>query len=230
MARSSPVSSSHPLRAIPPALRACYNPEVDCFPLPRPFFERPTLQVARDLLGQRLVRRERGGQRTSGWITETEAYIGPQDLACHARSGRTARNAVMWGPAGYAYVYFTYGMHWCLNLVTQAEGFPAAVLLRGLLADEGRTRMLRRRRQSKESDGLLNGPAKLCQALGIDGAWDGHDLCREGSRLWVEPWIELPESAVTLGPRVGLTSVPEPWKGLPWRFRVAPALLASYAH
>ena len=202
---------------------------MDSLPLPRPFFERPTLQVARDLLGQRLVRRETSGKRTSGWITETEAYIGPQDLACHARAGRTVRNAAMWGPPGHAYVYFTYGMHWCLNLVTQPDGFPAAVLVRGLLAAEGKSRMLRRRRMPAESVGLLNGPAKLCQALGIDGTLDGHDLCRGGARLWVEPWLDLPDSAVTLGPRVGLNKVPEPWRSLPWRFRVSPLLLANYA-
>jgi DNA-3-methyladenine glycosylase len=195
--------------------------------MPRAFFERPTLQVARDLLGQRLVRLEPNGSRTSGLILETEAYVGSDDLACHARSGKTPRNAPMWGPPGHAYVYFTYGMHWCLNLVTEAEGFPAAVLLRGLLAHEGRQRMLRRRRRERESEDWLNGPAKLCQALGVDGAFDGHDLCRSEARLWIEPWVDLPDSVVTPGPRVGLYRVPEPWKSLAWRFRVSPQALAG---
>ena len=98
-------------------------------PLNRDFYARPTLQVARELLGMRLVRLE-GGARLAGLIVETEAYIGQEDLGCHARAGLTERNRVMFGPPGHAYVYFTYGMHWLLNCVTEAQGFPAAVLLR----------------------------------------------------------------------------------------------------
>src|SRR6266852_3708761 len=104
--------------------------------LARRFFARPTLQVARELLGQRLVRMS-NGVRLAGRITETEAYIGQTDLACHARFGLTPRSQVMFGPPGRAYVYFTYGMHWMLNIVTEAEGSPAAVLIRGIRADDG---------------------------------------------------------------------------------------------
>ena len=99
--------------------------------LHRSFFDRPTQAVARELLGCRLIRRL-GGTLLAGAIVETEAYIGERDLACHAKAGRTARTAIMYGPPGFAYVYFTYGMHWMLNLVTEAEGFPAAVLIRAL--------------------------------------------------------------------------------------------------
>ena len=186
--------------------------------LPRGFFSRPTLDVAKELLGQRLVRVDRGS-RVSGWIVETEAYVGARDLGCHARVGRTPRNEVMWGLAGHAYVYFTYGMHWCLNVVTEEAGFPAAVLIRALRPVEGLIRMRRRRGEVPEVH-LVDGPAKLCQALAIDGRFNGHDLCVAGARLFVESGRDLPNGKVTAGPRVGLNTVPEPWKSKPWRFRL----------
>ena len=112
--------------------------------LERQFFNRPTLQVARELLGTRLVRLE-NGERTSGIIVETEAYIGEQDLGCHASAGYTPRTQVMYGLPGRAYVYFTYGMHWMLNFVTEAEGSPAAVLIRAIVPTEGIERIAARR-------------------------------------------------------------------------------------
>jgi len=193
--------------------------------LGRRFFQRPTLAVARELLGTRLVRLEPGGARLSGWIVEAEAYIGPDDLGCHARSGRTARNASMWGPAGHAYVYFTYGMHWCLNVVTEAEGLPAAVLIRALVPVEGLASMRRRRGPPGERD-LAGGPAKLCQALRIDRRLDGHDLCSPGAVLFLERGLRVPEADVTTGPRVGLNTVPEPWRNLGWRYLVRPTAQA----
>jgi DNA-3-methyladenine glycosylase len=189
--------------------------------LSRRFFQRPTLAVARDLLGARLVRLEAGGRRLSGWIVEAEAYIGSDDLGCHARAGRTTRNASMWGPPGHAYIYFTYGMHWCLNVVTEAEGYPAAVLIRALLPAEGLATMLRRRGAPGRLD-PTGGPAKLCQALGLDGRFDGHDLCAPQARLFVERGTRIVDRDVTSGPRVGLNNVPEPWRSLPWRFLVRP--------
>jgi DNA-3-methyladenine glycosylase len=192
----------------------------------RSFYQRPTLAVARDVLGARLVRVERGGLRSSGLIVEAEAYIGPDDLGCHARAGRTARNASMWGSAGHAYVYFTYGMHWCLNIVTEADGYPAAVLLRALLPTEGLPRMRRRRGVAGEND-LTGGPAKLCQALGIDRHFDGHDLCAPQATLFLESGPRIADGDVTTGPRVGLESVPEPWRSMPWRFLVRPSALAT---
>jgi DNA-3-methyladenine glycosylase len=188
--------------------------------LPRRFFARPTLTVARDLLGQRLVRVERGGGRTSGRIIEVEAYIGPDDLGCHARAGRTPRNATMWGAPGHAYVYFTYGMHWMLNFVTEAEGFPAAVLVRGIVPEEGLPRI--RRRRGRAAGALTDGPAKLCRALAIDRRFDGHDLCLPAARLFVEACPPVFPRDVTRGPRVGLYTVPEPWRSVAWRFRVSP--------
>jgi len=183
-------------------------------PLPREFFARPTLTVARLLLGMRLVRLL-DGQRLSGVILEAEAYIGETDLGCHAKAGRTRRNAVMYGPPGHAYVYFTYGMHWMLNAVTEPEGFPAAVLLRAIQPQE-RQETISARRQGRD----CIGPAKLTQALAIDGALNGVDLCDPHSGLWIEAGPPLPESAILTGPRIGLYTVPEPWKSIPWRFRV----------
>ena len=185
--------------------------------LPREFYARPTLTVARALLGMRLVRLQDGIQ-LSGIITEAEAYIGQEDLACHAHSGKSLRNAVMFGLPGHAYVYFTYGMHWMLNAVTEREDFPAAVLLRAIQPLEG-LEIISARRQGRDTFG----PAKLTQALGIDGALNGIDLCSPASGLWIEPGAPVPESAVLTGTRVGLYTVPEPWKSRPWRFRISPS-------
>jgi DNA-3-methyladenine glycosylase len=183
-------------------------------PLPPAFYARPTLTVARELLGMHLVR-ILDGVRLSGIITETEAYIGEEDLGCHARAGRTPRTAVMYGRAGIAYVYFTYGMHWLLNAVTEAEGIPAAVLIRAMEPAQGAHVILARRMGRDQ-----NGPAKVTQALGVDGSLNQADLTTTASGLWIEAGHPVPESRVTIGARVGLYSVPEPWKSIPWRFRV----------
>ncbi|RMF41847.1 MAG: DNA-3-methyladenine glycosylase [Anaerolineae bacterium] len=187
--------------------------------LSRDFFLRPTLQVARDLLGAHLVRIEPDGVRLSGKIVETEAYMGQEDLGCHARAGLTERTKVMFGPPGHAYVYFTYGMHWLFNCVTEAEGFPAAVLVRAIQPLEGVERIAARR-AGRPRRSWTDGPAKLCQALGIDGAFNGVDLCAPQAALFLEAGTPVPDTRVTIGPRVGLYSVPEPWKSIPWRFRV----------
>jgi DNA-3-methyladenine glycosylase len=180
--------------------------------LPRAFYDRPTLTVARELLGARLVRVE-AGLRLVGLITETEAYIGETDLGCHAKAGRTPRTEVMYGPPGYAYVYFTYGNHWMLNAVTEREGFPAAVLIRAIKPIEGVERMSARRAGRD-----TGGPGKLTQALGITKREYGADLTSKDLGLWIEAGIEIPDDSVTNGPRVGLNTVPEPWKSMPWRF------------
>ena len=119
----------------------------------------------------------------------------------------------MYGRAGIAYVYFTYGMQWCLNAVTEAEGFPAAVLIRAIEPLEG-TEIISARRNGRGTDG----PAKLTMALGVDGAQNGIDLTTTESGLWIEMGENIPDFRVTQTPRVGLYSVPEPWKSIPWRF------------
>jgi DNA-3-methyladenine glycosylase len=186
--------------------------------LTRQFFARNTVAVARQLLGKRLVRLE-GGRRLTGIIVETEAYRGEEDLACHARAGRTPRTDVMYGLPGHAYVYFTYGMHWLLNFVTESEGFPAAVLIRAISPTEG-LEVIAARRNGQPPKRWTDGPAKICQALGIDGEQNGIDVCAQESGILVEKCKTIPESSVTRSPRVGLNTVPEPWKSIPWRFLV----------
>jgi DNA-3-methyladenine glycosylase len=186
--------------------------------LPRDFFARDTLLVARELLGANLVRTE-NGQRLGGPILEVEAYQGEVDLGCHARAGRTPRTQVMYGPPGHAYIYFTYGMHWMLNFVTQVEGFPAAVLIRAILPLEG-TQVIAARRSPQPPHLWTDGPAKLCKALGIDGSQHGADLCNNASEIFVEQGRRIPDAQVEASPRVGLENVPEPWRSIPWRFRV----------
>lgn len=183
---------------------------------PRSFYTRPTRQLAQSLLGCRLVRRFQG-QRLSGLIVETEAYIGENDQACHARFGRTPRNEVMYGLPGVAYVYFTYGMHWMLNVVSEAEGFPAAVLIRALEPLEG-TEIMERHRHTAVARELTSGPARLCQALRIDRAMNGVDLCDPAGDLWIENGRPVAARSIVRGPRVGLFNTPEPWKSKPWRY------------
>jgi DNA-3-methyladenine glycosylase len=189
--------------------------------LPRSFYNRPTLTVARELIGARLVR-ILDGVKLVGLITETEGYIGETDLGCHAKAGRTPRTQVMYGEAGHAYVYFTYGNHWMLNAVTERDGFPAAVLIRAIQPIEGAEVMSARRRGRDTF-----GPGKLCQAMGIGKGENTVDLTESASGLWIEAGVQVPDSAVTKGPRVGLYNVPEPWKSKPWRFLVKGHVIAS---
>jgi DNA-3-methyladenine glycosylase len=184
--------------------------------LPREFFNRDPVLVARDLLGKLLVRIE-DGHRISGIVTETEAYRRQEDLACHAKSGLTPRTEVMFGPPGVAYVYFTYGMHWMLNFVCQPEGDPNAVLLRGIHPVEG-IDLIRERRKGRPRTAWTNGPAKICQALNIDKRYNGYDICAPDAELFVIDKEPIADINVTTGPRVGLNSVPEPWLSKPWRF------------
>jgi DNA-3-methyladenine glycosylase len=182
--------------------------------LPREFYNRPTLNVARDLIGARLIR-ILDGIKLMGLITETEAYISGNDLACHAKAGRTPRTAVMFEKPGHAYVYFTYGNHWMLNVVTERVGFPAAVLVRAIQPIEGMDVMMERRHGRD-----TYGPGKLCQALGITKLENGVDLTKKSGNLWIEAGVKVPNSLVTKGPRVGLNNTPEPWLSKPWRFLV----------
>ncbi len=171
---------------------------------------RTTLEAARWLVGKVLVRRL-DGARLAGRIVEVEAYHQDGDAACHAYGGQTRRNAVMFGRPGLLYVYFIYGMHYCMNVVTEREGVGAATLIRALEPLEGLAAMRRRRGAAVKTRDLANGPAKACQALAVDRAHDGLDLLADG-----EVWLEDGEAGGELvaATRIGISKSAE----LPWRF------------
>ena len=180
------------------------------------FFDRDTVQVARDLLGKELVCLS-GGARVSGIISETEAYRGEEDLACHARAGVTPRTEIMFGPPGRAYIYFVYGMHWLLNFVTERDGTPGAVLIRSIKPMDGKD-IIAERRKGRPQDQWTDGPAKLCQALNIDGRLNGINICSLKAEIYVIDQPQINSSQIRTSPRIGLDSVPEPWRSKPWRF------------
>lgn len=184
----------------------------------RKFYDRSTLRVAKDLLGKYLVVNNRR-KILSGKIVEAEAYIGSDDPACHAHRGMTPRNRVMFGPPGHAYIYFTYGMYHCLNLVTEKEGFPAAVLIRAIEPVQGLDLMMKRRK-TKNMRNLTSGPGKLCQALGLDRSLNGADLCSE--EIWVEDRKEKTGKTESTS-RVGVTS----GKNKKWRFYICDSEFVS---
>jgi len=160
-----------------------------------------------------------GERRISGIILETEAYRGEEDLACHCRAGRTPRTEIMYGPAGRAYIYLIYGMYWLLNLVTEIEGSPGAVLIRAIAPQEGK-KAISLRRKNQPQKAWTDGPGKLCIALGITGELNGIDTCADGAGIFIENEPGLDPGLITTSPRVGLESVPEPWRSIPWRFVV----------
>ena len=164
--------------------------------LPQNFFDQDVKIVARELLGCRLCIKLPFGNVKKQVISETEAYDGESDLACHASKGRTKRTAVMYGESGHCYVYLCYGIHWLLNVVTGAKGYPAAVLIRG-------------------SEEHL-GPGILTKSLGVDGSFNG-TLLSPKNRLWIEP-REGDEPKVRSGPRVGVDYAGEHWSKVPYRF------------
>ncbi|MFQ5576825.1 MAG: DNA-3-methyladenine glycosylase [Anaerolineae bacterium] len=182
--------------------------------LPDSFFARPTPAVARDLLGQKLVRRL-DGEILSGMVVETEAYLGQADTACHAHRGRTPRTEVMFGPPGVAYVYFVYGMHYMLNVVTEAEGVPCAVLIRAIEPLQGRARMQALRQTANHH--LADGPARLCQALAIDKTLNRRPVTT-GDALWFEAYRRIPAADVACGPRVGIRYAAPADRRAPHRF------------
>lgn len=215
--------------------------------LNRKFYNRPTLAVARELLGKLIVR-EAGGKRLVGRIVETEAYNGPEDLASHASRGRTARTEVMFGQAGLAYIYFIYGMYHCFNIITEEEGYPAAVLIRAVEPIEGMEVMAKNRNLKpplppllrgagrglpslikgvKGDFGLTNGPGKFCQAFQLDKGLNGHDLT-QGRKLWLEDRPVSPsacrgggetikKAAVVAAKRIGVDYAGA-YKDKHWRF------------
>ncbi len=195
--------------------------------IPRAFYNRSALDVARDLLGCLLVR-QLNGVRMSGRIVETEAYQGEEDLACHASAGLTPRTEVMYGPPGYAYIYFTYGMHWLFNIVADHDKSPAAVLIRAIYPLEGTAMMANLRPYHAFKQGWTDGPAKLSQALAINKDLNRVDLCDQRGGLWLETGKAVSDQFVEQTPRIGINSVPEPWKSIPWRFVVQKAMVDGF--
>ena len=184
--------------------------------LSRSFYSRSTLQVARDLIGSVLVR-DFDGRRLSGRIVETEAYVGPHDLACHASKGHTPRTSIMFGPAGYAYVYMIYGFYFCLNVVTERKGYPAAVLIRGVEPLENLDFMRDLRNNPERDTNIASGPGKVCMAMSIDKRLNGEDLL--GETLWIED-RGLDSGNILTSPRIGVDYAGE-YKDKPWRFYLA---------
>lgn len=208
--------------------------------LSRAYFNRPTLRVARSLLGKYLVR-VNGSTRIAAQVIEVEAYVGPDDRASHASRGRTKRTDVMFGQPGLAYVYLIYGMYHCFNVVTEREGYPAAILIRAIEPAEGLVGVggsaTRRIRSVKSADAgelvsrpvltpfagppptLIDGPGRVCRYLQIDRKLNRLDLTL-GQTLWIEDRGErVPASAITAYPRIGVDYAGE-WATKPWRFRL----------
>ena len=201
-------------------------------PIPRDFFARHAVEVAPDLLGC-VLEHEKADGLVAVELTEVEAYEGQSDPASHAYRGKTRRNAVMFGPPGHAYVYFTYGMHFCVNLVCLGEGSASAVLLRAgaVIGGEDLARARRTRGETRiASRDLARGPARLCQALDIDRSLDGADVCTADSPLRMRTRASTPARSahIVTGPRVGVSSAAE----IPWRFwyEGEPTVSAYRAH
>jgi DNA-3-methyladenine glycosylase len=171
-------------------------------PLPSDFYARDTEIVARELLGSVLECSSPEGT-AAGRIVETEAYVGEHDLACHAAAGRTRRTAPLYGAPGTAYVYFIYGVHWCVNAVTREEGLPSAVLIRAIEPLSGIQLMRARRPAAKRDVDLTNGPGKVCAALGIDARHNTIPLT--GRELRILEGTPVPDAAVQITPRIGIT-------------------------
>lgn len=168
--------------------------------LKRSFFQRDVLEVAPELLGKHLVMYANSGEDEVYTITETEAYRGGDDMACHASRGRTARTDVMFGDGGYVYMYLIYGMHWMLNVVTSIEGNPQAVLIRGLME--------------------ASGPGRLSRLIGLDKTFNREDLVNS-KRIGIhvnKSFSDGESPGFTNGPRIGIDYAGEPWKSKPWRF------------
>ncbi len=186
--------------------------------LPRAFYGRPTLKVAADLIGKYIVYNSPDGTM-SARIVEVEAYIGQGDPACHAARGKTKRNAVMFGKPGFTYVYFIYGMYYCINFVTEKEGQPAAVLLRAAEPSEGIDLMKKHSPRQKEHR-LLSGPGKFCKAFGLTRTHNGLDLT--GDTIYLED-RNIGAAQIITTPRIGINHATE----LPWRFYDADSAAVS---
>ncbi len=177
--------------------------------LGREFFARDSRVVAVELLNKVLVHDDPGAGLIAGRIVEVEAYLGADDPASHSYRGTTPRTQVMFGPAGHLYVYFSYGMHWCANAVTGDDGVGTAVLVRALAPLEGRATMHERRPAARRERDLCSGPARLTQALGLDGRHNGLDLCAASAAVWIADDDTAPPARPSASPRIGISKAVE---------------------
>lgn len=189
--------------------------------LPSTFFANNARIVAQNLLGKYLVHQHEG-EKVIGKIVEVEAYCDfhTADLACHAsrNKGRpTKRTRVMFGEAGYSYVYLNYGIHWLFNIVTGDLGTSSAVLIRALEPVNGYSIMEVNRNHRPQNE-WTNGPGKLSKAFGFNQSHNSQNLCRPDSVIWVEDQAKIDQSLLCYGPRIGLGKTPEPWQSMPWRY------------
>lgn len=185
--------------------------------LPQKFYNKPTLEVAQELIGKKLIR-QTDKEKLTGRIIETEAYIGQKDKACHASKGKTKRTEVMFGPAGFWYIYLVYGMYYCLNIVTEENRFPAAVLIRALEPNEGILKMKQNRNKEKVKD-LSSGPGKLCQALNINKSLNRKKSFNKSSSLWVEDdGYIVNNREIKTAKRIGVDYAGKYWANKKWRF------------
>lgn len=189
--------------------------------LPQSFYNRPTLKVAQELLGCFLCRVPKAGEVVRCKIIETEAYVGFKDKASHASRGKTMRNAPMFGPPGYTYVYFTYGMHYMLNIVTERENYPAAVLIRAVEPSPPSppTPLPPERAEGWGGGVRINGPAKLTKFLQIDKTLNNIPIFTKKYGLWIEAGLPVPPSQIIRAPRVGVDYAEE-YKNKLWRFYI----------
>lgn len=195
------------------------------------FYGQSARTVAHALLGKKLVRNF-NGRLLSGIIVETEAYCDAQepDLACHAdranKGQPTPRTAVMFGPPGFAFVYFTYGIHWMFNVVTGEQGQPNGVLIRALQPVDGIEQMTEHRGKRPLIQ-LTNGPAKLAQAFAIDKSLNKTNLCQKNGVIWIEDAPAVDSNQIATGPRIGMGKTPEPWFSIPWRYWIKDNVFVS---
>ena len=184
--------------------------------LKRDFFLQPTLKIAQDLLGSHLFRNYRG-QVLAGEIIETEAYLGPKDLASHSRNWKiSSRNYIEYSQGGFVYIYLVYGMYWQLNITTYKSGLPECVLLRALKPFKG-LRLMEKMRRVKDNKRLADGPGKLCQALSLDGSFYGEDLTKS-KRIWLEKNSFQRKKKIIKSARIGIDYAGPYWSKVKWRF------------
>lgn len=188
--------------------------------LKREFFTRPTLNVAKEILGKFLIR-DINGKKVGGMIIDVEAYIGPRDRASHAFGGKiTKKNLAEYMKGGHIYIYLVYGIYWQLNISTSEEGRPECILIRALEPTDG-IEIMKKFRKTNNIKNLTNGPGKLCQALRLDRSFYGYDICQDDSIIYLEDrGVVIKPYQINKSPRIGIDYAGGYWSKIPWRFYI----------